>query len=301
MSEIISIKNITQAHELMGLEKPSHPLISVFKHCPEMRTDYGDIRLTSDLYFISMKDGVSGTFGYGRNSYDFEEGVMIFMAPNQVITPGDMDIEADAQGWTILFHPDLIRSLELGRTIEDYSFFDYEVTEALHLSEKEKKNLTELVQKIETEITQNMDQHSQRLIVSNLELLLNYCTRYYDRQFYTRSNHHSDVIVRFEDFLKGYFKAEEQLENGIPTVGHCAEQLSMSANYLSDLLKKETGRNAQDHIHSFIINKAKTDLLNSKGPVSQVAYGLGFDYSQHFSRLFKAKTGMSPKEYRSLN
>lgn len=301
MSELIHLNSISEVHRLMGFEKPQHPLISIFQHKPDFSNPVKHARITSSLYFIALKEGFSGSFAYGRNSYDFEEGTMIFMAPGQVMGSKDVEEESDARGWTLLFHPDLIRKSELGQTIDNYSFFDYEVNEALHLSDKEKQVLNDQVVKIQEEISANIDKHSQKLIVTNLQLLLDYCTRYYDRQFYTRTNLNRDVFSRFEHLLKEYFRAEKQLATGIPSVRFCSEELNMSANYLSDLLKKETGRNAQDHIHSFIIDKAKTLLLSSNEPVGQVAYGLGFEYSQHFSKMFKAKTGMSPREYRSVN
>ena len=299
MSKFISLKSVTEAHKLMGIEKPKHPLISIFTHTPEMTRRYGDIKVTTDLYFVSLKEGIKGSISYGRNSYDFDEGTLIFTAPGQVVTPPS-ELEGLSTGWSILFHPDLIRKSELGKTIETYSFFEYETNEALHLSDKEKQNLTELVNKIEDEIDQNIDKHSQSLIVSNIELILRYCSRYYDRQFYTRSNLNQDTVSRFKTLLKDYFNTQEQRNQGLPSVKYCAEQLHMSPNYLSDLMKKETGKSAQDHIHNFIIDKAKNLLLSTNVTVSQVAYDLGFDYSQHFSKLFKLKTGMSPKEYRSL-
>ncbi|MEM8887119.1 MAG: helix-turn-helix domain-containing protein [Bacteroidota bacterium] len=301
MSDLIHINSVSDAHRLMGFDKPQHPLISIFQHKPGMANASKNMRITSSLYFIALKEGFKGSFAYGRNSYDFEEGTMIFMAPGQVMGSKEVEEESDARGWTVLFHPDLIRKSELGQSIDSYSFFDYEVNEALHVSDKEKQVLNDQVEKIKDEIASNIDKHSQRLIVTNLQLLLDYCTRYYDRQFYTRTNLNRDVFSRFEHLLKDYFRAEKQLATGIPSVRFCSEELNMSANYLSDLLKKETGRNAQDHIHSFIIDKAKTLLLSSNEPVGQVAYGLGFEYSQHFSKMFKAKTGMSPREYRSVN
>ncbi|USD39744.1 AraC family transcriptional regulator [Ferrimonas sp. SCSIO 43195] len=200
-----------------------------------------------------------------------------------------------------MFHPDLIRGSALGQAIDSYHFFDYEVNEALHLSDLEKRNITELVLKIESEIGQNLDAHSQDLIVTNIELLLKYCSRYYDRQFYTRTNLNSDISQKFSALLKSYYYEQQQLEAGVPSVRYCAEQLNISTSYLSDLLKKETGRNAQDHIHHFVINKAKTLLLSSDATVSQIAFQLGFEYSQHFSRLFKAKVGQTPRDYRSVH
>lgn len=302
MSDIIYIESVTQVHDLMGIEKPKHPLISVFRHTPETSIDFSDIRLAFDLYFIALKDGIRGKFKYGRSTYDFEEGALTFISPGQVISePEGSEIDSESQSWNILIHPDLIRKSPLGKNIENYSFFNYDINEALHLSNKEKKSLSELVSKIEEEIDQNMDKHTQKLIVSNLELLFDYCGRYYDRQFYTRSNMNKDTVPQFEEILKTYFRDEKQLDIGLPTVKYCSEQIGMSANYMSDLLKKETGRNAQDHIHSYVIEKAKNILLNTNDTISQVAYGLGFDYSQHFSKIFKAKTGMSPKEYRNVN
>jgi len=300
MGDIISLNSISEAHKLMGISKPSHPLISVFHHTPEMHMSFGDFRFTGNLYLISMKEG-TGSLGYGRHHYDFEEGTMTFVAPGQVLSAAEGVPVNEDKGWSVLFHPDLIRKTALGRHIDSYSFFNYEVNEALHLSDREKNSLAELVQKIEEEINLNTDMHTQALIVSNLELILNYCTRYYDRQFYTRSDQNKDLVSRFESFLKEYFNTARQLDLGIPSVSYCSEQLNMSPSYLSDLLKKETGRNAQDHIHSFIVERAKTILLNSNESISEVAFGLGFDYSQHFSTLFKAKTGLTPKEYRSLN
>jgi AraC-like DNA-binding protein len=260
----------------------------------------GDSRVSTDLYFIALKDGIKGSFQYGRNSYDFEEGTLTFMKPGQVMSSVEAEYTSDSEGWYLFFHPDLIRRSSLGRSIDEYSFFEYDVNEALHVSDEEKRDLGELVEKIRKEINKNIDKHSQKLIVTNIELLLDYCSRYYDRQFYTRTNLNKDMISSFEQILKDYFASRKQYETGIPSVKYCAEELNMSANYLSDLLKKETGQNARDHIQSFIIDKAKTMLLNTDDTISQVAYQLGFEYSQHFSKLFKAKTGMSPKEYRTI-
>ena len=226
---------------------------------------------------------------------------MILTGPGQVITMSETIITEETGGWSLYFHRDLIRKSDLGRKIDKYNFFSYEANEALHLSEDEKEILTDCIHKIEKEITQNIDKHSQNLIISNIELLLNYCTRFYDRQFYTRTNMNKDIVTKFEKLLSDYYDSELQLENGVPTVKYCAEKLNHSANYLSDLLKKETGRNAMDHIHFFVIEKAKTILLNSQDTVSEIAYDLGFEYPQSFGKLFKNKTGISPARYRSLN
>ena len=301
MSDFFHIKSVAEVHRLFGLEKPLHPLITIIREWPDVDFDFGNAKVTSDLYLMGMKGNVKGSFSYGRNSYDYEEGTLAFIAPNQVTTFDDTDTKLDRNGWNILFHPDLIRKSELGKTIKDYSFFEYDINEALHTSEKEKQILSELVQRIEIELEQNIDKHSQELIIVNLESILKYCHRYYDRQFYTRTNLNKDFIVRFEKYLEVYFASEELKNNGLPTVMQCGKALNMSGRYLSDLLKLETGRSAKDHIHSYIIEKAKTLLLNSNSAVSEVAYDLGFEYPQHFSKLFRAKTGNSPSEYRNMN
>lgn len=302
MSDIIHIETVEQIHQIMNFPKPKHPLISVvyMKDFPTNR-DFEGFRFTSELYMVSLKDGIEGSIQYGRNSYDFSDGTMVFMKPNQVIYGTKENIRADSKGWMLLFHPDLIRKSELGKSIGQYSFFDYEVNEALHLSEEEQQMVSDLVGKIILEYRQNIDKHSQKLIVSNLELLLNYCTRYYDRQFYVRTNLNQDHVTQFESLLKDYFNSDKALTLGLPTVKYCGEQLHMSPNYLSDLLKKETGKSAKDHIHGFVVNRAKNSLLGSTNSISQIAYDLGFEYPQHFSKLFKSKTSMSPAEYRLQN
>lgn len=300
MSEFYHISSISQVHELFGLEKPLHPLITVIKEWPVIDFNFSNLKITSDLYLLGMKGNVKGSFKYGRNSYDYEEGTLAFIAPQQVVQFDDADAEMDRNGWNILFHPDLIRKSELGRTIKDYSFFNYGLSEALHVSDREKEMLTELVQKIESELQQNIDKHSQELVIVNLESILKYCNRYYDRQFYTRTNLNKDFIIRFEQYLKNHFNSEDITDKGIPSVTDCGEAIGMSGSYLSDLLKLETGRSAKDHIHSYIIEKAKTLLLSSELSISEVSFELGFEYAQHFSKLFKSKTGLSPVEFRNV-
>lgn len=226
---------------------------------------------------------------------------MVFIAPNQVSSFTDPIEELDDSGWSILFHPDLIRKSELGKTIKDYSFFNYETNEALHLAEKEKQSLLELVGKINLELNQNIDKHSQNIIIQNLEAILKYSNRYYDRQFYTRTNLNKDISVRFENYLETYFTSDKLATNGIPSIKQCGEALNMSGSYLSDLLKLETGSSAKEHIHHHILEQAKNHLLNSKTAVSTIAYQLGFEYPQHFSKIFKSKTETSPSEYRNMN
>jgi len=302
MSKFHHIKTIAEVHSIFGLEKPLHPLITLIKKWPQTNLDFSEIKITSDLYLLSMKGKIKGTtFQYGRNSYDFEEGTLVFLAPNQVASFSDPIEELDDSGWTILFHPDLIRKAELGNTIKSFSFFDYETNEALHLSEKEKISLRELVGKIELELNQNIDKHSQELIIQNLETILKYSDRYYDRQFYTRTNIHIEIVNRFEKYLKEYLTSENLKNEGLPTVAKSGKALNMSGSYLSDLLKQETGRSAKEHIHVHIIEKAKSMLLGSDKNMGEIAHNLGFEYSQHFSKFFKSKTGTSPSSYRDIN
>lgn len=293
-------KSVSEVHQLVGMKPPAHPLITVIRKWPEVDYDAANTKITGDLYIIGLK-GKTGSIRYGRNSYDYEEGTMVFTAPNQALTFDKTEEGTNYEGWTILFHPDLIRTSELGRTIKEYAFFEYAVHEALHLSEKEKQILSDFVGHIEIEINQNLDKHSQNLIIANVQSILKYCQRFYDRQFFTRTNLNKDYVVRFEQYLKEYFASENLTEKGLPTVSDCGEALNMSASYLSDLLKAETGRSAKDHIHNVIIEKAKTLLLASNVSVSEVAYGLGFEYPQHFSKLFKAKTGYNPTDFRNVN
>ncbi len=286
----------------MGLPAPKHPLVSVV-HPRDFKptVDFKGLKLVNNLYQITLKQVGCGNLIYGQNSYDYEEGTLVFTAPGQVTRyEGDFsDPEAEAEGWTLAFHPDLIRKSSLGEKIHQYSFFDYSVNEALHLSDQERKTIEDLLDKVVLEYSQNLDRHSQSLIVSNIELILDYCTRYYDRQFFTRTNLNADYVSKFEALLRQYYQSTQVEELGIPTVKHCAAQLNLSTNYLSDLLKKETGKSAQEHIHLFIIERAKGQLLRSSESISQIGYSLGFEYPQHFSNLFKAKTGMSPGKYRN--
>lgn len=297
--EILHINTIHEVHTFLGLNKPKHPLVSVFEFNPKTTSAVDDFKYTMNLYQISIKGNCPFTISkYGRNTYDFQECSIVFTAPNQLLEFNKEYQTKDENCWTLIFHPDLIRKSELGRIIEKYAFFSYASNEALHLSEEERKTITEITSKIENEYNQNIDTHSQRLILSNLELLLNYCVRYYDRQFYTRTNLNQDFIVEFESVLKKYYQKQKQLDFGIPTVQFCADKMNMSPKYLSDLLKKETGKTTQEHIHLFIIERAKNKLLNSKESASEIAYNLGFEYPQYFSKLFKRNTSLTPQQYR---
>jgi AraC-like DNA-binding protein len=286
----------------MGLEKPKHPLVSVFNHRDiKNGPQFAGKSIVSSFYIMEYKDGATSSFEYGRTTYDFEEGTLIFLAPKQVLKVNEWYERDSVNGWTLLFHPDLIRKSQLGQNIDSYSFFSYEANEALHISDEEKKIVDGLKDKIVQEYSQNIDRQSQKLIVTSIELLLDYCTRYYNRQFFTRENLNKDIITRFETMMKAYYESNKPLEQGMPSVKYCGEFLNMSPNYFSDLLKKETGRNAQDHIHFFVIERAKTQLLNTEASISHIAYDLGFEYPQNFSKLFKKKTGISPSEFRNMN
>ncbi len=302
VQEIVHIESISDMHDVFGLARPKHPLVSVIRFMDaKIKQEYHHVRCSFGMYCITQKNETQGSMGYGRSSYDFQEGSMVFIKPGQVMSYDGHESKAKDPGWALLFHPDLIRKSELGSSIDHYSFFSYDITEALHVSEGEKQTLNELIAKIEKEYGQNIDRHSQKLIISNIELLLDYCVRYYDRQFYTRTNLNKDILTKFEQLLKDYYSNGNQLNIGIPSVDYCGKHLNMSPKYLSDLLKKETGKSAKVHIDDFLMNVAKNRLLRTTESVGEIAYGLGYEYSQHFSKIFKNKTGMSPSEYRSLN
>lgn len=302
--ETYQINSISQAHQAMGLPKPKHPLVTVVQTKDfDAKFNFSGVKIINNLYQITLKQLGCGNLFYGKNSYDYEEGTLVFTSPGQVtMFEGEMSAEDDTnKGWTLAFHPDLIRKSTLSDKIDSYSFFNYDVNEALHLSEDELGTIEDHLDKIVKEYSQNLDKHSQNLIVSTIELLLDYCTRFYDRQFYTRTNLNTDVVSKFERLLRAYYQRDTVNESGIPSVQYFAKELNFSSKYLSDLLKKETGKTAQEHIHLFVIERAKNTLLNSSDSISEVGYSLGFEYPQHFSNLFKLKTGMSPREYRSLN
>ena len=300
-NEIVYIKSISQLHELSGFSKPTHPLISIIDVSKwEIPEEFIGIKTSSNLYSIALKDKSCG-LQYGRNNYDFDEGVLIFTAPNQVTSVSKPQKLNEIHGWMIFFHPDLIRNTSLGKIIDNYQFFSYDVHEALHLSEAEQKTITDCVNLIKNEISERIDSHSQIVTSSSLELLLNLSQRYYERQFNTRSAQNTDVTSQFQALLKDYYERGKLNDSGIPSVEYFSNKVHLSTNYLSDLLKKETGINAKEYINNFIIEKAKTLLLSESESVSGIAYTLGFNYPHYFSRLFKSKTGMTPQEYRQLN
>ena len=302
MKEIFNINSITQLHRLLSLECPLHPLVTVIRYDEHLDLSVlYEGTYVMDLYQVSLKPVVGCEMVYGRNAYDFQEGTLVFTKPGQALSYKSQPQSNTGMGWALLFHPDFIRSFPLGTRIDKFHFFSYETHEALHLTQRERDSLSQQIASLEEELSLNMDQHSQRLISSNIELVLDYCQRYYDRQFLVRSNINKDIVSKFERVLNRYFEEQHNLESGLPTVTWCSEQLNMSSHYLGDLLRKETGKSSQQHIQCHVIEKAKTQLLNSNEKISSIAYELGFEYPQHFSKLFKSTTGMTPAEYRKLN
>jgi len=294
------IKSIGQFHQLRGLPKPQHPLISV--------VDYGAIKHSRennevswifDFYSISVKRGMKTKMRYGQQEYDFDEGVMYFMAPGQVLrVEVDEIADANRSGWILLIHPDFIWNTPLAKTIRQYEYFDYSVNEALFLSEKEEAVINNIIQNIQQEYHTNIDKFSQNIIISQIETLLNYSDRFYQRQFITRKKTNHQVLDRLETLLTDYFNNEELLSRGLPTVQFISESLKISPNYLRGLLKVLTGQSTQQHIHEKLIEKAKEKLSTTSLSVSEIAYELGFEHPQSFSKLFKTKTKLSPLEFR---
>jgi len=302
MSEIIHLQCIADLNKLFNLGNSQHPLITIFDFSNVTEQVENNTKISTDFYSIMFKNYCKNNFKYGRKTIDFQDGNLICIAPNQTIEiDNEVETREDKLGWGLFFHPDLIRSTSLNDKIKNYNFFHYEVSEALHLSDKEKKTLFECVQKIQSELHENIDVHSQSIIVSSIELLLNYCSRYYGRQMITRSQSNKSIITQVETLLTHYFEENTIKELGIPSVKFLAEKVNLSPSYLGDLLKKETGKNAQEHIHLHIIEKAKDSLLNSDKNINEIAYELGFEYPQYFNKLFKNKTGKTPSEYRNLN
>ena len=294
------IKTINEFHQLRGLTKPEHPLISVvdytsIRHTPEFNVT----SWTLDFYSISLKRNSAAKIRYGQQDYDFDEGIMFFMAPGQVFRVEiKNDIPVKHSGWILLIHPDFLWSTSLAKTIKKYEYFDYSVNEALFLSEKEEHKINNIIQNIQQECHSNIDKFSQDIIISQIETLLNYAERFYHRQFITRKKASHQVVDQVEKLLADYFNSEDLLQKGLPTVQYIAETLNVSPNYLSGLLKILTGQSTQQHIHDKLIEKAKEKLSTTDLSVSEIAYALGFEHPQSFSKLFKTKTSLSPVEFR---
>ena len=298
MNKIEHFEHVFEYNDLLGVET-LHPLVSVIDLSKSRRIRH--MRHTFGFYTLFLKEVRCGNLIYGRQYYDYQEGTIVAIAPGQVAGVEDNGEEFQPKGWALVFHPDLIRGTSLGRNIRSYSFFSYEANEALHLSEQERAIVVDCLHKIRTETEHAVDKHTRRLITANIELLLDYCMRFYERQFLTRSQVNSDLLIRFETLLDAYFSSDRPQSEGLPSVKYFAEQLHLSANYFGDLIKKETGRTAQDHIQLKLIDVAKERIFDVRKSVSEIAYELGFKYPQHFTRLFKKLTGVTPKEYRTPN
>lgn len=297
MNQIINFERVAD-YNAFNNNETLHPLVSVVdlsKAAPRRQP-----KMNFGLYCIILKQVVCGDIRYGNNSYDYQEGTLVFFAPGQVAEVTSQEYY-QPMGIALVFHPDLLHGTSLGRHMSDYSFFSYNTNEALHLSERERKIVTDCFNKIEYELQQGIDKHSKKLIASNIELFLNYCTRFYDRQFITRDNVHKGILEKFEQLLNDYFQSDKPQIDGLPSVARSAKQLHLSANYFGDLIRKETGKSAQEYIQAKVIDIAKERIFDRSKTVNEIAYGLGFKYSQHFSRFFKQRVGQSPNEYRNVN
>ena len=295
------IKTISELHRFMGLPRPEHPHISVINlETVHRLAGKNPGSRVFDFYSISLKRHCDRKFKYGQQLYDFHEGVMYFIAPGQVFERiiDDGKTESPMSGWALYIHPDFFWNTPLAKAMKKYEYFDYAVNEALYLTEREEAIIIGLMQNIQTEYFANTDNFSQDIIISLVEVLLNYSDRFYHRQFLTRKIENHQILDRLEDILSGYFNSDELLIKGLPSVQHIAEKLNISPNYLSSLLKVLTGRNTQQHIQDKMIEKAKEKISTTELSVSEISFALGFEYPQSFSRLFKAKTGLSPLEFR---
>ncbi len=295
----IRIKTISQFHKLRGLPKPKHPLISVINFedmAPSLES--GKQSLLFDFYMISVKRDMNHKYRYGQQDYDFDEGVMFCMAPHQVLSVIREERGKNPSGWMMMIHPDFLWNTSLGSAVKQYEFFDYSVNEALFLSEDEEIKIQQITENIKQEYQTNIDKFSQNIIISQLETLLNYCERFYQRQFITRHKAHHQFLEKLEILLNDYFERDDFKAKGLPTVQYLSDELKMSPHYMRSMLKSLTGQTTQQLIHEMLIEKAKEKLSATSLSVSEIAYELGFEHSQSFNKLFKAKTDISPLEFR---
>lgn len=302
MSELITINSIEEAMKMYTGKAPNHPLIDVMD-LSEIGFDarFLNKRLCTNLYCLALKQNADGQVRYGRNHYDFSSGVITAFAPGQTVEIESNYQPGDLKGWSLIFHQDLLLQHPLAEKIKQYGFFSYDINEALHASENEQQMLTRLVGEIEREIHQNQDEFSLDILLASVDLLLKYTDRYFNRQFLTRKPFYQESIERFIRLVDDHLEQAKIQETGLPSVTQLAEQMNMSASYMSDLLRKQTGKSAQELIHQQLIEKAKYLLLNSNDSVSTIAYQLGFEYPQYFSRIFKKKTALTPAEFRKVH
>lgn len=292
-------KTISEFHQFRGLPKPEHPLISVINLETVTQVPGAEMSMVKDFYSVALKRNFNARMKYGQHDYDFDDGIMFFMAPGQVLKiETDPNAALNQSGWMLLFHPDFLWNTPLAKSIKRYEYFDYSVKEALFLSEKEENIIGAMMQNIQQEYHSNIDKFSQDIIIAQIEVLLTYSERFYQRQFITRKIANHQVLDRLEAILAAYFSSEALAQKGLPTVAYIAETLNVSPNYLSGLLKILTGQSTQQHIHDKLIEKAKEKLSTTSLSVSEIAYELGFEHPQSFSKLFKTKTHFSPLEFR---
>jgi AraC family transcriptional activator of pobA len=298
MEDIIRFETVNQ-YNAFNQQETLHPLVTVIDlstASPRKKTSQ-----YMGCFGIFLKDVVCGDLRYGKEYYDYQEGTLVFMSPGQVFTVENDGELYQPKGHALVFHPDLLLGTSLNGKMQEFSFFGYQVNEALHLSQRERQIVMDCFGKIKYELEHAIDKHSRKLIVANLELFLDYCTRFYDRQFLTRDNIHRGILAKFETLLSSYFSSEKPQTIGLPSVSYCAEELNLSAKYFGDLVKKETGQTAQEYIQMRVIEAAKERIFSSDKTVNEIAFELGFKYPQHFSRLFKQRIGQTPNEYRILN
>jgi len=298
METVIKIDTVSEHDKFYHLEN-LHPLVSVIDFSGTTPAVYAS-KMNFGFYAVYLKDVQCGDIKYGRHTYDYQDRTLVFVAPGQTISV-NINPDYKPQGFALLFHPDLIHGTSLGKHMDEYTFFSYESREALHLSEKERKIVLDCFSKIKYELEQGTDKHSKKLIAANIELFLNYCVRFYERQFITRSEVNRGNLENFEYLLKDYFYSDKPQTIGLPTVSYFADQLHLSPNYFGDMIKKETGKTPLEYIQLKVIEIAKERVLDANRSISEIAYELGFKYPQHFTRAFKKATGYTPNEYRSLN
>ncbi len=298
METILRIDTVSE-HDKFYHQNNLHPLVSVIDFTGT-RPKIPASKMNFGFYAVYLKDVQCGDIKYGRHTYDYQDRTLVFVAPGQIINV-TINNDYKPQGFALLFHPDLIHGTSLGKHIDTYTFFSYKSREALHLSEKERSIVLDCFSKIKYELEQGTDKHSKMLIAANIELFLNYCIRFYDRQFITRNDVNRGNLEKFENLLNEYFQSEKPQTVGLPSVTYCAEQMNLSPNYFGDMIKKETGKTALEYIHLKIMDMAKEKIMDKTKPLNEIAYELGFKYPQHFTRAFKSNTGYTPNEYRHLN
>jgi AraC-like DNA-binding protein len=298
--EIVRIISITEYHRFRGLPKPEHPLISLVDYAlVQFPEDEKAVNIVMDFYSIALKRDIGAKLHYGQQMYDFDEGLMSFIAPGQVLRlEKEPDTLHNGYGYLLQIHPDFLWNSPLAKNIKSYTFFDYSINEALFLSDKEENIIVGILESIRQEYHTNIDKFTQDLIIAQIELLLKYCDRYYNRQFITRKISSHQMLTKVENFLNSHFSFEEQQKGGLLTVKNVADAMNVSSDYLSSMLKQLTGKNVQEHIHQKMIEKAKEKLSTTTLSVSEIAYELGFEHPQSFSKLFKSKTNVSPMEFR---